>query len=186
MGDVPAIGYSITANIGDDRQVVFQHFVGSDETDASVNAALDRIMGLIDRQKARAALPGLLAERRKLVDENAQYEQDRAEAELNYQKAQAALETQLVEAGEAKKEAMSAGYSQHVQSGRTGEYKPKGAVAASITAAERVEKELKAAMDKNTAERDQHIENMRITMDRRVARIALLDEQIAENEKKAG
>ena len=74
----PAIGYSITANIDGNRRIVFQHFVAADEDDASVNANLDRIMGLVDRQRARYEIPGLAEELETLTNTMAQYEEDRA------------------------------------------------------------------------------------------------------------
>ena len=48
---VPAIGVSITANVDGDRQVVFQTAIDPAQTDAEVNALLDRLMGFASRQK---------------------------------------------------------------------------------------------------------------------------------------
>jgi hypothetical protein len=47
----PAIGYSIVANLGGDRQITVQCFVDEGEEDKAVNARFDRVMTFIDRQR---------------------------------------------------------------------------------------------------------------------------------------
>ena len=49
----PALGYSITANLGDDRQIVVQCFADSEEELASIHGKIDKAMVVIDRQKAK-------------------------------------------------------------------------------------------------------------------------------------
>jgi hypothetical protein len=60
--EVPAIGCSFTTNLGGDRQIVLQtHFAG-DEDEAAINARIDRILRIGDRQKAKYDLEKVEAE----------------------------------------------------------------------------------------------------------------------------
>lgn len=65
VAPAPALGYSITANLGDDRQIVTQCFADSEEPLASIHAKVDKAMAIIDRQKAKYRK----AELQKNVDE---------------------------------------------------------------------------------------------------------------------
>jgi hypothetical protein len=182
----PAIGYSITANIDGNRQIVFQHFVAADEDDTSVNANLDRIMGLVDRQRARYEIPGLQEELDTLTNTMAQYEEDRARVDLEYDKAMATLDVQIEEMGGKRKEFFDQGYEQHKSSGRQGSYKPQGMVKTNIARVENAIEQAKDAKTKNLNERAQAIENLEISITRHKARIALVKERIAKLKESTG
>lgn len=182
----PAIGYSITANIDGNRQIVFQHFVAADEDDASVNANLDRIMGLVDRQRARYEIPGLAEELETLTNTMAQYEEDRARVDLEYDKAMATLDVQIEEMAGKRKEFFDDGYAQHKSSGRQGSYKPQGMVKTNIARVENAIEQAKEAKTKNLNERAQATENLEISITRHKARIALVTERIAKLKESTG
>lgn len=182
----PAIGYSITANIDGNRQIVFQHFVAADEDDASVNANLDRIMGLVDRQRARYEIPGLAEELETLTNTMAQYEEDRARVDLEYDKAMATLDVQIEEMAGKRKEFFDQGYEQHKSSGRQGSYKPQGMVKTNIARVENAIEQAKEAKTKNLNERAQATENLEISITRHKARIALVTERIAKLKESTG
>lgn len=182
----PAIGYSITANIDGNRQIVFQHFVAADEDDTSVNANLDRIMGLVDRQRARYEIPGLAEELETLTNTMAQYEEDRARVDLEYDKAMATLDVQIEEMAGKRKEFFDQGYEQHKSSGRQGSYKPQGMVKTNIARVENAIEQAKEAKTKNLNERAQATENLEISITRHKARIALVTERIAKLKESTG
>lgn len=182
----PAIGYSITANIDGNRQIVFQHFVAADEDDASVNANLDRIMSLVDRQRARYEIPGLQEELDTLTNTMAQYEEDRARVDLEYDKAMATLDVQIEEMAGKRKEFFDQGYEQHKSSGRQGSYKPQGMVKTNIARVENAIEQAKEAKTKNLNERAQATENLEISITRHKARIALVTERIAKLKESTG
>lgn len=48
-----ALGYSITANLGDDRQIVVQCFADNDDPLQVIHGQLDKAMSVVDRQKAK-------------------------------------------------------------------------------------------------------------------------------------
>lgn len=179
----PAIGYSITANIGGERQIVFQHFVGADENDAQVHKALDRINKLIDRMRSQYSLPDLKAERDKYLAEIAQYEEDVAVAQSNHDVAQASLDVQIEEAGRTAKTIFDDSYAEHVKSGRQGEYKPKGQTKMQLDRADAAVREAVAAKVKNDAERQQFLDNVGASIEVRRKNVAILNEKIADAEK---
>ena len=182
----PAIGYSITANIDGNRQIVFQHFVAADEDDSSVNGNLDRIMSLVDRQRARYEIPGLQEELDTLTNTMAQYEEDRARVDLEYDKAMATLDVQIEEMAGKRKEFFDQGYEQHKSSGRQGSYKPQGMVKTNIARVENAIEQAKEAKTKNLNERAQATENLEISITRHKARIALVTERIAKLKESTG
>lgn len=182
----PAIGFSITANVDGNRQIVFQGFFEQDEDDTVANARLDRVMRLTDRQRALYELPTLKAERQKYISELAQYEEDVATAEVEYKKAQAAVDVQILEFNANKQEAKEAGYAAHIKGGRQGAYVPKGATERSIALAEQSIENAKAEKLKNDAEREQFLQSVAIAVQRREVEVAKLNEKIGDLEKALG
>jgi len=94
---VPAIGYSIVANVGGERQFTAQCFVEQDESDAEINAKVDRIMKVIDRQRAIYGLEELESQltREKLTLFNG--DQKISEEEARYTKSVEALNERRAE-----------------------------------------------------------------------------------------
>lgn len=95
----PALGFSITANIHGSAQIVAQSFVAFDADDATINAALDKVMLAIDRQQAKYQVKDL---RRKLEQEDM------------------ALRAQIEKVADFQ----NAAAAEHNASGRRGEFKP--------------------------------------------------------------
>jgi Zn-dependent oligopeptidase len=183
---VSVIGYSVTANIDGQRQMVFQHFVAQDATDEEVNRDLDRIMRLVDRQRAIYELPDMRDELEKLSDEIAQYTEDKTtSAEANFRKAQAEIDVQLETMQADEKRVREEAYDAFRKSGRQGQFEPKGHVKAQL---ERLAVGIREAINakaKNESERDFYVQNIDGNIQRRRERIALLQEKIAAREKVA-
>ena len=57
-----ALGYSILANLGDEKQLTVQCFVDSEEPLADIHSKLDKAMAIVDRLKAKNRRVDLLAE----------------------------------------------------------------------------------------------------------------------------
>lgn len=184
----PAIGYSILANLGGEKQITFQHFVSEDEDDAEVNARLDRIIALIDRQKARVDLPIL---REELADHErtlAQFMEDKARLDVDHKAAQARRDLQIATLGKEIEKLHNAGAEQHSATGRQAAYKPVGQVKVNIdrqrAGIAAIEQEKEAA----EAERTQAHQNMSISVtryegeiERRKAKIAELETRIEDS-----
>jgi len=183
---VPAIGFSTTVNVDGDRQMVFQGYFEQGEPDDVVNARIDRIMLLADRQRSKYKLPALREELQKLTDELAQYKQDVDEAELNFQKAQAGLDIQIVELMAQKANLHNEGAASHAARGKVSPYKPAGHVASSLQNIEKQVADLKDRKASNEAEKKVHYDNVVIAIDRRQARVQVLQEQIADLERLFG
>lgn len=183
--EVSAIGYSITAAIDERRQIVFQHFIAADASDAEVNADLDRIMRLVDRQRAMYELPEKQAELNKLKDEISQFTEDKTvHAEANFQKSQADLDMQIATLQADRKKIYDDAYDAHRRSGRQSAFEPKGHVKNALDRADAGIAQAIEAKGKNEAERDFYVQNIDGNIQRRRDRIALLEGEIAELEKK--
>lgn len=185
--EVSAIGYSIVANVVDNVQMTFQHFVASDAADAQVNADLDRIFGLIDRQRKLLSEPAVVKELRDLRASIAQYALDIDKVEADWQASQDALAADIATLEGRAAETFETAYAAHVASGRTGEFKPRGQAEAAIRGCAVDVAKLKAAMETNVAERGQARQQLENAMKARQGRIVVLEEQLAEIEQaKAG
>jgi septum formation inhibitor MinC len=182
---VPAIGFSTTINVDGNRQIVFQGYFEQDESDDTVNARLDRIMRLADRQRGIYEIPLLKEERQKLRDDVAQAEQDIAEADANFQKQQAQLDVQILEMHGQREEALKEGYAAHAKRGGQGPYKPQGKTEANLRLVETQIENFKKAKETNAAERQQFLDNIQVAISRRQARLLVLDEKIGDLEKVA-
>ena len=181
--EVPAIGFSTTVNVDGNRQLVFQGYFDQAESDDVVNARIDRIMRLADRQRSIYELPILKEERQKIAEELAQYEQDVAEAEANFNKTQAQFDVQILETQKQAKEMNEAGYNEHVKRGGQGAYKPKGRAEANLRLAETQIENFRKTKEANIAERQQFLDNIKVAIDRRQARLLVLDEKLGDLEK---
>ena len=161
-----AIGYSVVANLGGDRQLTCQCFVGEDESDATVNGKLDRIFAVMDRQRARYEINDVNEDLAKHRETLAQLEADLARIDTDFARAQASLDVQLGEIRSQAEAAQQEGYDTHASTGRRGDYKPAGITLATIQRAASAERQVTDEKAKNAAERDQHRANALITVDR--------------------
>jgi hypothetical protein len=175
----PALGYSITANLDGSRQIVVQCFTDGDESLEATHAKIDRAMAVVDRQKARYQIVDLRKERAQLVDELAQGAQDLAEVDLNFVKAQAGLDVQAGELNRQAEEVFKQAYEAHDRTGRTGKFKLVGHAKANTERVQAALDQVAALKAKNEAEREQHRQGFQISQQRREARVALLDGEIA-------
>lgn len=179
--EVSAIGYSVAANVGGDRQLTFQHFIASDATNAEVNADLDRIMGIVDRQRAVYQMPEVQDELDKLHEEISQYTEDKVTtAEANFHRAQADLDVQIATLQADHKKAFEAAYARHTTSGRRGDFKPTGQTGAALDRIDAGIRQLVEQKDKNENERAQFILAIDGNIQRRRDRIALLEGKLAD------
>jgi len=177
-----AIGYSIVVNLDGNRQVTAQCFVAEDESDAEINARFDRVFGLLDRQKARY---DVVNERVELTKEQATFDQlkeDLAHVDANFDKAQAVLDEQIIEMQAKSKETFEDGYNEHVNSGRRGEYVPKGLAQQTARAIEGAVAKAAEDKQKNVNEREQHRTGVMISVERYEKAIEARKAKIAEYE----
>ncbi len=184
MAEAPALGYSIVANLGGDRQITVQCFAGSDEALSAINAKIDMALAVVDRQKARYELVDLAAEFDKVSKTYAQFKEDFARIEADYATSQASLDANLAKAIGLYDDEYAAGYDAHVTSGRRGEYKPTGHRQSALLAIKGHQDKLKEARTKNEAERAAAIQNVEISIRRYEDEIARLTALMAACEAK--
>lgn len=145
-----ATGFSLTVGVSGDRQITYQSGFESDETDAAVNARLDRMMRLADRQKAIYSIPELeddLAKQRETVT-NLMIDRERLDKDHEIQQAsrreqieelkrlmaadviasKATYNENILAIQERKNESYKAGQAAHQKSGKLAGYKPVGHV----------------------------------------------------------
>lgn len=178
--EVVATSFAIVIAISDGRQITFQSGYSDDEPDAVVNARLDRNMRLADRLAGRYELPTLDKERVDIERFIAQVDQDMAEAERNYAKAQAGLDEQIAELQGMHKKEFDEGYARHRSGGREGSYVPKGASKATLDRINAGIDQVKAQKDKNDAERDQFLQSTDKGLTVRRRRLAEIAARVAE------
>lgn len=181
-----ALGYSIVINLDGNRQVTAQCFVAEDEDDSAINSKFDRVFAILDRQKARY---DIVNEREELAKETGtldQLKEDLARVDHDFDKAQAALDLQMIEMQEQNKGVFEAGYNEHIISGRRGEYVPKGFAAQQARATEAALANVTADKAKNNAEREQHRQGVLISVERYDKAIAQRRHRIVELEKLLG
>jgi len=167
-----ALGYSIVSNLDGNRQITVQCFVPEDEADEVVNAKLDRVFRVIDRQKARY---DLVTEHEELEKEEkilAQLNEDLARIDVDFDVAQATLDEHMVEFDQQHKELFDEGYEAHVNTGRKGKYKPAGFSAGQLRAIDQAKANAADSKKKNEAEREQHRTGALISVERYKSAIA--------------
>lgn len=180
---VPALGYSITANLAGEKQIVFQCYVGQDEDDAAVNAKLDRVIAFVDRLKARAELPDLRDELSKHEKTVAQFDEDRAKLDNQFRSAAAIAELKIKTLVADKEKMFAAAEAQFRKDGRVGDFNPTGHTRTNL---DRQDAGIKAIEDEIEAMRNQRaieIENVDISRRRFQQEIDRLLAKIAEREK---
>lgn len=170
----PALGYSIVANLGGDRQMTVQCFADSEEPVASIHAKIDKAMVVIDRQRAKYRLTELVEERHKQAVTLGRAEDDLARVEGEFQTEQARIDAQLGYLSEQIAEIDKVANAR----GRTG-----GAVGAEKARQKAMREEVKSLVEvksKQQAEREQHRQNVIISIARFKESIEKLDQDLAE------
>lgn len=184
MADAPALGYSIVANLGGDRQVTVQCFVASDETPAVINRNVDKALAVVDRLKARYELADLREEMSKLQKTYSQFQEDFARVEADYQASQKTIDDEIAKSQTLHDSEHQAGYDAFVASGRRGEYTPTGATKQRLTAVKAHIEKLAESRRTNEAEREKAVQNLQISIRRYEDEIARIGGKIAECEAK--
>ncbi len=170
----PALGYSIIANLGDNRQMTVQCFVDSDEPLTAMHAKIDKAQAVVDRQRAKYELKDLLEEREKHVRTLNQSEEDVAKLEAEFESGQARADVQIGLLGEQIAAINKESYARGRQGGPVGADKARASALAG---------EQKALMDekaKQAEERKQALQNYLVSHERFTAAVADYDRKIAE------
>ncbi len=123
-----AIGYSIASNMGGDRQMTVQCFVAEDEDLEVINRRIDRVMAVIDRQKARYDLSKEEKEFEEVALHTRNFLNAIPQAETAARAQLERLEAELVGMQEARSEVHDQAYVAFVKSGRRGQFVPKGSL----------------------------------------------------------
>lgn len=160
-----AIGYSILSNLGGDRQMTVQCFVGEDEDIGLINTKIDRVMAVLDRQKAKYDLD----KEEKEFEEVALHTRNFLNAIPMAEKAaQAQLETlkaELLGMQDARKEVWDGGYEAHRAGKRQGSFAPTGAMKGRIQNMDneiaKKEAAIRALPNDTGQHRDQTVVNVR-------------------------
>jgi chromosome segregation ATPase len=171
----PALGYSILANLGDEKQLTVQCFVDSEEPLESIHRKLDRAMAVVDRQKARYKIKDLRKELEQTEDGLARLEEDLNRLEASFEQSQRAFDERIG----ANLKAMGRVQDDAVARGRA---KPVGADAATMTNLKKENEDIVSAKAKAEADRKQARDNIAVSIDRFTNSIAKHKEQIAECE----
>lgn len=198
-GASTALGFSITANLGDNRQIVVQSFVPLDADARDIDHLLDKVMGRLDRQKARYELDALAEEIETQSQTLRQYEGDKARIDHEHEIAQAqrrielqereatrASERKAVEAqidsdiltlNQTRQSVWADGEAEARRSGKLGAYKPVGIRAQNLA-------KIDAGIDQALKMKTQALEQFEADYD---ARIAALQAEIekADQERRA-
>jgi CRISPR/Cas system CSM-associated protein Csm5 (group 7 of RAMP superfamily) len=172
MGDTgldlkaPAIGYSIVVNMGGDRQMTVQCFVGEGEDEGVIAARIDKVFRICDRQKAKYDLEKLY----KQFEESGRHLRNFLNAipiaEKQSRHQIAALKVELAEKEAYRKQVFEEGYQKHVTAGRKGVFTPGGALAGQLRA---IDSEIQKVKDKITAvpaDTEQHKQKVLIDVQR--------------------
>jgi len=165
-----ALGFSITANLDGNRQIVVQSFVPLDMPGSEIDAIFDRVMGRIDRQRARYEIDEVQADLDKHVQTLAQFREDLDRLEQEHQtnqakrqieidervkqrpaerkKAEAECDVHILEVQQMRQKEWESGAQEHARAGRSGSYKPMGARARNLELADQRLDELKTLKGK--------------------------------------
>lgn len=180
MSDAAALGYSIVANLGDNRQITAQCFVASDAPLAEINAQIDKVQAVLDRQRAKYSIKDLIEERKQQATTLQRAEDDLARVEGEFKTQQATLNTRLGLLAEEVKQIDDAAYAKGRSGGAVGHEKARR----NALVAEQAE--IQSAMEKAREERGQHHHNVVISIARFREAVADSDRRIAEFEALIG
>lgn len=198
---VIASGVSITVGLADDRQMTFQTGFEGDESDASINARFDRMLGFADRLKARYAIPTLEEELRICERTVANLQEDRPNVEARFAQQQAARQVEMdtckavsdshiVDAQKRKAELERVSRERHNLGAKRGAWKPQGATLADIEKQDHAIEQfgkiraeemarIQLEMDKAEAERKLWTDNSDKNLERHLEGVAYAREKLA-------
>lgn len=177
-GDVKVVAtaFSLVVGISDDAQITFQSGFEGDESDDIVNARIDRIVRIAERQQALRKIPKLEKDLIQQKEQLAQFHENRAQIELDADTKISTLEIELeqrekqreperaafeaeinmklLEMQQRKTALFNEGLEEHTRSGRLGQYKPVGARKANLERIDKAIEEGKEARAKAVADFD--------------------------------
>lgn len=182
MTAAPAIGYSIVANLDGKRQITAQYFVAGDEDMVTIHANVDRVLSIVDRQIARYEIEEIREEASKQRNTLAQAEEDLARIDHDFDTKQAAFNVQIETLNEDYKKMYESDYETWMKKGYSGTYEPKGHAATNLSRIKGAVSQVVKERDALQAERDQHRENVMISIRRFKVAVAEADARVARLE----
>jgi len=176
----PAVGVSILKNLGGNAQITLQTFYPQDATSAEADSIIDALVFRVNRQGAMAEIPDLQEELTKHEKTAAQFDEDFARVEAEFQHAQAArvVEAKTLEVD--RKKIHDEAYAEHAKSGRQTAFEPRGHVKQILSRHDAALSRLTSEIEKAQAERDQAVNNLNISRERYAAEIARLKSEISK------
>lgn len=169
----PALGYSILANLGDEKQITVQCYVDSADPVVAIHAKIDKAMAVIDRQKAVYRRRDLVAEVEKMERARRQLHEDLDRLEQEYEKNQDALTGQIAANVKRMTDISNAAYGK----GRSG---PVGGDASEVNALKRGNEQLVEQQNKAKADREAARSNIAVSVGRYDEEIDKAKAKIAE------
>lgn len=149
---VIATGVSIVVGLSNDRQMTFQSGFEGDETDAAVNARMDRFMRIADRLKARYELVTLEEELEMHLKTLAKFVEDFEAVEKRFEITQASRQVEI----ETRRRDAEARWT---KDGKRGSYRPEGATKRDLDL-------IQGELDKVENERAQYLANHKVSLER--------------------
>lgn len=171
----PALGYSILANLGDEKQLTVQCFVDSEDDIDTIHGKVDRAMAVVDRQKAKYRLKDLRKEVEEMEAGLARQEDDLARLETQFETNQAALDERIRELLVAREDVQKRAFAR-------GRSAPVGAEKATFTNTKKEIEQLTEEKAKAITEREAARSNMAVNVGRFRDAIAKKSAEIAECE----
>lgn len=178
----PALGFSIVANLGGDRQATVQFYVGRDDEVRAIHLMTDRVMAVLDRQKAKYELKDM---REEVITLSGKLDQFRADKEKILKDFGIKLAYLGVQAGTLNEDGDSArneAYDAHVKTGRTAEFKPVGHVKAQLERIEGGKRQVADEIAKQEAEQVQAVHGVNASIAMHEKALIGFEKQIAERE----
>lgn len=170
-----ALGFSILANLGDEKQFTAQCFVDSDDEISTIHAKVDKVMVVIDRQKAKYRLHDLRKEVAEMEGGLGRQEDDLARLEEQFERNQEALDARLLECIKARSAVQD-------EARARGRASPVGADKARFDNLGKEMEDLRGKKAEAVAERETARQNMATNVGRFRDAIAKKNEEIAECE----
>jgi predicted nucleic acid-binding Zn-ribbon protein len=161
-----ALGYSITANLGDDRQIVVQCFADNDDPLKVIHQQLDKAMAVVDRQKAKYKKIEVEKNVEEMERTLRRLKADLNEAEVAFERKLKEIDGQLLDVVKARDEAQQ----RFNESGRAA---PVGADKGRIPA-------LKAEGERLNGEREKALEERKLGREHAATNIKRFEEEIAK------
>ncbi|MDE2426663.1 MAG: hypothetical protein KGO96_12225 [Elusimicrobia bacterium] len=161
----PALGFSIVANLGDNRQITCQCFVDVTEELPAIHQRIDLVQAVIDRQQAKYQVKDHRAELEKHKQAYQRLQDDLNSVELRFQQEKDAGGARLLEIAKAMGESMSASNRRALEAEKAG---------------------LVAKLEANEAERKAHLSNVLVSKERFEEEMDRLSAKIADCEALIG